>query len=207
MSIPNYEDFLQFEAQRRGWDDRNVARWEEWRKAVGEVESGNSPTRTQGDRVDGIGRGKYQYETLAGSGTNLTAKNRLSAFLDLYGYSLDDLPRDDRVELQSSNPDFSRLSEDVQDLAFLADKSLASETRLNDLVTGNYDPAEAWTDWHWKGDSSSKPTKIRQWNSNAGYNDPSSDYEWSFNRTSNNELKGGKDWLDELFGSVKDFFR
>lgn len=194
--LPAYRDFLEFESQRRGWTPEQADVFDSWRQGVSNVESNDVPTRTQGDSATGIGRGKFQYETSAGSGTNKTAVTRLGTFLKRYGYSVSDLPSADKKELLSSDPDFSKVSSDVQDLLFLADKSEAPETSLNDLVKGNISPADAWADWHWKGDQSKRDTKIDQWARNANYSAP----------VSAKELKGGKDWLDELFGGVKDLF-
>lgn len=203
MPMPNYEDFLQFEAQRRGWDDMGVARFENWRKGVAEVESNSIPTRTQGDEEDGIGRGKYQYENSAGSNTNVTARNRLNDFLPLYGYSITDLPEADRTELLSDDPDFAALSEETQDLLFLADKSMAGETRLNDLADGSYDPRDAWIDWHWKGSADEADAKEAQWNRTSGHEDPTAGYDWSFEElVTGDELSGSPSFISRLFGGL-----
>lgn len=214
-SMPNYEDFLQFEAQRRGWDDQGVANFEGWRNAVGQVESRNIPTRTQGDSAQGIGRGKYQYELKPAakdskaSGANLTAVNRLKAFLPRYGYSIDDLPPADKKELSSSNPDFSKLSENTQDIIFLADKSEASDTRLNDLASGKVSARDAWLDWHWKGDPKERQSQAAKWERNSQYTQPTSAYDWSFNNTTEEFVPVDKEtsWMDQFGSSLRDLFR
>ena len=168
MANIDYQTLLSKEAIRRKWSPREVDVWEQWRDGVGEVESNNIPDRTQGDSPKGIGRGKYQYETTKGSGTNNTAKNRLQSFLKRYGYTLKDLSSQDYKELMKKDPDFSKLSEDTQDMLFLADKAEAPETSLNDLVKGNIGFDDAWINWHWKGNPKDAEAKRRMWNRNVG---------------------------------------
>ena len=164
----NYQKLLQNEAARRGWTPEQVKMFEEWRYKVGQVESNNNPFVKQ--KGGGPGRGKYQYELAAGggSGANKTAIKRFQQYLDQNSLSLDILPAKDRRVLFQKDPDFSRLSPETQDMIFLADKALAKETDLNDLVTGNIKPEEAWAKWHWKGKKQYLPEKLDQWKRNVG---------------------------------------
>lgn len=163
----NYKTLLDKEAEKRNWKPNQIKVFENWRNSVGQIESNNIPTRTQGDSPTGIGRGKYQYETSKGSATNKTAINRLKSFLKKYNFSINDLPESDRKVLSTSDPDFSLLSEDTQDIIFLADKSKAPEAKLNDLVSGIISPVDAWINWHWKGNKKEVNDKREQWHRNV----------------------------------------
>jgi|15BtaG_2_1085339.scaffolds.fasta_scaffold50834_2 hypothetical protein len=193
----NYEDVLGFEASRRGWEPLQVEMFDSWRQGVANVESGDIPTRLQGDHKDGYGRGKYQYEVSRGkgSGANLTAIKRLHSFLSRYELDVSGLPEKDQNILSSADPDFARLSENTQDILFLADKAEARETRLDDLTTGKISPADAWADWHWKGKAASRPAKLKQWERNADMPEI----------VSAGELAGSPDaWYEEVWDEVTD---
>jgi hypothetical protein len=164
--IVDYPTLLAKEAGNRNWNPDQINVFENWRNSVGQIESNNIPTRTQGDSPKGIGRGKYQYETSKGSGTNKTAINRLKSFLKKNNYSIKDLPESDRKVLSKKDPDFSLLSEDTQDIIFLADKTEAPEAILNNLVTGSISPVDAWINWHWKGSPKEVANKRKQWSRN-----------------------------------------
>ena len=164
----NYKTLLEKEAAKRKWTPQEKAIFDAWRNSVGQVESKNIPSRTQGDSPKGIGRGKYQYETSVGSATNKTAKTRLEKFLKRNGYSINDLPAQDRKELSKPDPDFAKLSEDTQDQLFLADKVIAPEVKLDDIVKGKIDFDDAWIRYHWKGGNAKQDDKRQQWQNNVG---------------------------------------
>ena len=130
---------------------------------VGQIESNNIPDRVQGDTSTGIGRGKYQYELSTGSGANKTASNRLFQSLSTLGISLDDIPVRDRQILIGEDPDFSVLSEDVQDLVFLADKFQAGDVDLNAIAKGDIPLKEAWLNTHWRGTEKDRAEKAQMW--------------------------------------------
>lgn len=151
-------------ANNRGWGEEEIARFESWKDAVAEIESNNIPDRKQSS--GGPGRGKYQYELAkGGSGANTTAINR---FKSLVGNNFAGLPKEDIAVLKSKDPDFSMLSEDTQDAIFLADKVKAPNAALNDLVSGQVTLADAWADWHWKGDEKVRPAKIKMFEKRIG---------------------------------------
>lgn len=163
----NYSTLLRNEAEARGWTPEQISTFEQWRNGVGQVESNNIPTRTQGDSSSGIARGKYQYETSKGSGANKSAVIRYKQYLQNQGYSFDDLSATDRAELNKKDPDFSKLSEDVQDQIFLADKAIDKGTKLDSLVKGDISPVDAWISWHWRGDKEKAESKRQQWERNT----------------------------------------
>lgn len=166
MNNLTYNLLLEREASKRGWGEEEVGRFENWRNQVAEIESNNIANRTQGDSDTGIGRGKYQYElgkAGGGSGAAKTAVTRLNTYLDRNNLSLSMLPKEDVAILQSKEPDFSKLSEETQDIIFLADKSMAKDVPLNKLVSGEISPQEAWLDWHWRGSKKERPAKMKMW--------------------------------------------
>lgn len=164
-----YQQALQATANRRGWDADEVKAFDKWRDGVGQVESNNIPTRTQGDKAEGIGRGLYQFETSKGSGAAKTAATRLMNYLPKIGIKFDQIPESDRKVLASDDPDFSLLSADTQHLAFLANHALAPNSRLNDLVSGKVGADEAWADWHWAGSPEERAKKLQMWKNNVQY--------------------------------------
>lgn len=159
--MSNYAELLATVAANRNWGEEEVNRFNEWKEQVAEIESNNIVDRKQ--KKGGPARGKFQYELKKGkgSGANITAVNRLKRML---GNNLSSIPEADRKILESEDPDFSLLSEDTQDSLFLADKVFSPKAPLNDLVQGKIDPATAWAEWHWKGDSKEKPAKIAMFN-------------------------------------------
>ena len=151
-----YLQLLNSIANDRGWGEAERLAFESWKEKVAEIESNNIADRVQ--TSGGPGRGKYQYELEeGGSGANNTAKNRLKA---LIGDDLPGVSEADRAELNKADPDFSKLSEDLQDALFLADKQNDPKTKLDTLVTGQVTEADAWADWHWKGAKEDRPAKI-----------------------------------------------
>ena len=168
MAKTNYKTLLQKEAEKRGWTPEQVNVFEQWRNNISQIESNDNPTISQVG--GGPGRGKYQYEVRAGkgSGSNIGAISRLKKYLKANELTLDSLPAADKKVLNASDPDFSKLSADTQDIIFLADKTLAARTSLNDLVTGKIDQNLAWAKWHWKGSNKDLPAKLEQWDRNVG---------------------------------------
>jgi hypothetical protein len=189
--MPNYQALLEKEAERRQWTPEETSVFEQWRNSVGEIESNNIPSRVQGDDPKGYGRGKYQYEVARGkgSGTNKTALNRLKKFLKRYESDLSMLPKADQRELKKDDPDFARLTEDTQDLLFLADKSEAPESNLNALVQGKIPLDDAWIQWHWKGNPKEVPVKKQMWQNNIATEE----------EVSRGELLGMDSYLRGLF--------
>jgi hypothetical protein len=61
--------------------------------------------------------------------------------------------------MQDKNPDFSKLSEDMQDAIFYADKAMG-KMPVTDLVKGNLSQEDAWADYHWAGNPKERQTKI-----------------------------------------------
>ena len=166
MANVDYKTLLQKEAEKRGWTPEQVNIFEQWRNNVGQMESNNDPSVKQ--KGGGPGRGKYQYELKqGGSGANETAVKRFEQYLKKNNISISALPKEDQLELLTPDPDFSKLSSETQDMIFLADKALAKDAALNDLVTGKIGQDEAWAKWHWKGKEEDVQSKMKQWDRNV----------------------------------------
>lgn len=161
-----YQDALKELSKARGWSPEEAAVFDTWREKVGTVESNNRYDAKQ--MRNGPGRGAYQYElSQGGSGAATTAVNRLRNFLPKIGKDLNELPESDLSVIFSEDPDFSKLSKDTQDLIFLANHAEAKSSKLNDLVRGKVSKAEAWADWHWKGDPKERESKLEQFRRNV----------------------------------------
>lgn len=167
--MASYRELLEKEAERRGWNKTETNVFDTWRQSVARKEGfRGDPALLQ--KGGGPGRGKYQYEIGEGMGAD-TARNHLIQYLKKNNLSLKDLPAKDQEILDPKNkkPDFSKLSEDTQDMAFLADKVIgrlntwdaeqgkflstkeAPSMSLDALVKGNINYKDAWLNWHWKG--------------------------------------------------------
>jgi len=161
-------------ADTRGWNPQDSNNLINFMGKVAEIESNSIVDRKQGDSEDGIGRGKYQFETSKGSGASKTAANRLFRGLPKLGIDVSEIPEADRAELASDDPDFSKLSEDVQDLAFLVDKAEAGGVDLTAIAKGEISPADAWLTTHWKGSEEEAPGKLAMWQERFGNEEPTS---------------------------------
>lgn len=161
---------LQTEAKKRNLTKEEVKRLRKWANNVAEVESEGIANRLQNDSENGIGRGKYQFEIQknvngekVGSGTAKTAANRFFNWEKQNGKL--NIPKKDREELKKDMPDFSKLSENTQDAVFFIHHSLHPQTPLSKIAKGNYDPKEAWINFHWAGDDKKAPAKRNMWDS------------------------------------------
>ena len=162
MSESLFDKVLQTEAEKRNLSKKDLSRLRNWALNVGHIESDNNYTRTQNDDPEGIGRGKYQFENSKGSGTAKTAANRIQNWEKING-SLD-ISKEDRAELSKEDPDFSKLSEDVQDAAFIIHHSLHPGTPLTQIAKGSFPQAEAWVRYHWAGPETDAQSKYDMWN-------------------------------------------
>ena len=161
-------------ASTRGWNPQDANNLIDFMGKVAEIESNGIVDRKQSDSEDGIGRGKYQFETSKGSGASKTAANRLFRGLPKLGIDVNEIPEADRAELASDDPDFSKLSEDVQDLAFLVDKAEAGGVDLTAIAKGEISAADAWLTTHWKGSEEEAPSKLAMWQERFGNEEPTS---------------------------------
>jgi len=153
---------LQTEAKKRNLEKKDLSRLADWANKVGEIESKNIPDSTQNNKEKGIGRGKYQFESTAGSGTAVTARNRFNAWEKENGAL--DIPKSDRQELEKKDPDFSKLSEQTQDILFFIHHSKHPRTPLTKIAKGTVSPKDAWIKYHWAGKSEDILAKETMWN-------------------------------------------
>ena len=130
---------------------------------VAEIESNNRPDRKQ--MSGGPGRGKYQYEMSSeskpGQQGAKTAVNRYIRFLEDNNLTLTE---EDIALKNDPNPDFSQLSEQMQDNIFYADKYYHPDLILDDLGSGDLSQRAAWLDYHWAGAADDRDSKISMWN-------------------------------------------
>lgn len=161
---------LQTESKKRNLKKEDVKRLRTWAENVADLESEGIPDRLQNDSENGIGRGKYQFEVQrdvngkkVGSGTAKTAANRFFNWEEENGKL--NIPKKDREELKKDMPDFSKLSEETQDAVFFIHHSLHPRTPLSEIAKGEYDPKEAWVNFHWAGNPEEAPSKRNMWDS------------------------------------------
>lgn len=159
---------LRVEANMRSLEREDLERLKEWANSVAEIESNNIPDRKQGDSETGIGRGKYQFEIkkevdgkTVGSGSAITAAQRLKNWEEKNGKL--NIPEEDRKELAKDIPDFSKLTEPTQDAIFFIHHSLKENVPLTAIAKGEYDPKEAWLNFHWAGDKEDRLAKSLMW--------------------------------------------
>jgi hypothetical protein len=171
VSLTADEIILQAAAQKRGWtpEQANVLRIH--KDLVGWTEADNIPTRTQDDKPEGIGRGKYQVEM--DSLRREAAKNNpeeYKKYKDLQGSSSVYVQRyqnfkkknnipltEQEIELfKNKDLDFSKVPEELQDAMFYTDKLEKKQFPVNDLVTGKLSHNDAWYKYHYAGKDKSK---------------------------------------------------
>jgi len=159
--VSSLQKVLQVEADKRNLSSNDVLRLMDWADNVAQVESNKIATRTQGDSEQGIGRGKYQFESTKGSGAAKTAATRF--FNWEKQNDVLEIPKEDREELYKEDPDFSKLSEETQDALFIIHHSLHPKTPLTDIAKGKVQQSEAWLKYHWAGNDKDKSSKQQQW--------------------------------------------
>jgi hypothetical protein len=139
---------------------------EKFADIVSRVESNNENVRQEGG---GPGRGFYQYEMQAGSKKPQGAKtalNRYKRFLDQNNLTM---PESYARELKSKNfdpndPDFTKLSRELQTEIFYADKQEDPDFKLTDLASGTLSYQNAWLDHHWKGPDKDREDRTNHYN-------------------------------------------
>jgi hypothetical protein len=142
----------------RNYTDEEIQVLRQHANYVGNAESDNIPNRKQ--LGGGPGRGKYQYEIATenkpGQQGAKTAFNRYINLKNKYGLPL---TKKDIALSKEESPDFSTLSEDMQDAIFYADKAMGNMP-VGDLVKGKLSHEDAWADYHWAGDPVEREEKI-----------------------------------------------
>lgn len=156
-----FDTALKYIAKDRGWTPGQADVLRRYAGQVAAVESNCNPTACQVG--GGPGRGKYQFELAAGgSGANTVARTRMARFTYRHGAYLR-FPLEDDAVLQQDDPDFSRLSEDAQDVIFLANADMHPKFKLDDLVTGKLSFEDAWIRYHWAGPERDEKARRAHW--------------------------------------------
>ena len=143
----------------RNYTDEEIEVLKQHADYVANAESDRIPDRIQ--MGGGPGRGKYQYEIATedkpGQQGAKTAVNRYINLKNKYGIPLTE---EDMLLRQDENPDFSKISEDMQDAIFYADKAMGNMP-VGNLVKGRLSHEDAWADYHWAGDPQEREKKIK----------------------------------------------
>ena len=160
------DEILRTLSQQRGWGPQEIQNFRDYANQVAQVESLGDPAAIQkSSHGPGPGKGKFQFETRAGggSGASTTAATRFGQFVKKAGLPLDIVPEQDRQILASDDPDFSQLSEDLQEAVFFANAAEHPSFKVDDLVTGKMTPEDAWIKYHWAGPEKDEPTRRQHW--------------------------------------------
>lgn len=134
-------------------------------REVAQIESGNKFDAIQRQRSDnqltGPGRGLYQYEVSGnnlggetGSGASKTALTRYKNFYKKYGQEIPEQYQEELKRVNNDNPDFSKLSRELQQEIFYADKE-RGRLPLDELAAGTLSLKDAYVDYHWIGNQQS----------------------------------------------------
>lgn len=133
---------------------------------VAQIESNNRFDAVQRQRdtnqTTGPGRGLFQYEVAEnamggakGSGASKTALTRYKQFYKHYGQEIPQEYAEELKRVNQDNPDFSKLSRELQEEIFYADKE-RGKMPLDELATGQLTLKDAYVDYHWIGNRSSQ---------------------------------------------------
>jgi len=139
---------------------------EKFADIVSKVESNNENVRQKGG---GPGRGFYQYEMQAGSKKPQGAKTALNRYYNFLNQNNLTMPESYARELKSkdfdpNDPDFTKLSRELQTEIFYADKQEDPNFKLADLANGALSYRDAWLKYHWKGPSKDREARIKHYN-------------------------------------------
>lgn len=142
--------------QSRGEQHANIL--EQHSQEVAMVESNNQNIPQKGG---GPGRGIYQYEvsenTLGGVKGSGAAKTALTRYKQFYKNYKQEIPKQYQEELNrinNDNPDFTKLSKELQQEIFYADKERGT-LPLDKLASGELSLKDAYVDYHWIGNQKS----------------------------------------------------
>ncbi len=142
----------------RNYTDEEISVLRRHADYVANAESDNIANRIQ--MGGGPGRGKYQYElSTENKPGQQGAKTAVNRYIKFKKDKKLTLTEEDKQLMQDKNPDFSKLSEDMQDAIFYADKAMG-KMPITDLVKGNLSQEDAWADYHWAGNPKERQTKI-----------------------------------------------
>jgi hypothetical protein len=109
----------------------------------------------------GPGRGVYQYEMFdsGGSGAAKDAIVRYERFYKKYGAEMPQQFANELKNIDKDNPDFTKLSPELQTDIFYADKEQKGGFPLDKLGTPEFTHKDAWLKSHWAGSAKDLPAK------------------------------------------------
>jgi hypothetical protein len=129
------------------------------------IESGNIVDRKQGDKEDGLARGKYQYEPKS-------AKTALNRFKNWYEstrpFKLEGAYEEANRRIAEEDYDFSTLDEDYQDVFNLINHQQNPKTSMADLSSGKISSMDFWINYHATLKGTTRDKRIEEWQSRIG---------------------------------------
>ena len=129
------------------------------------IESGNIADRKQGDREDGLARGKYQYEPES-------AKTALTRYKNWHEktkpFNLDGAYEEAIRRLKEKDYDFSTLDPDYQDVFNLINHQQNPKTSMADLSSGKISSMDFWINYHATLKGTTRDKRIEEWQSRIG---------------------------------------
>ena len=143
----------------RGYTDNEIQTLKTHSDLVSFAESDNISNRVQSG--GGPARGKHQYEMSTPNNSGQTgAKTAVNRYVLFKQQNKLKLTPEDLKLSKDPNPDFSKLSESLQDDIFYADKAMG-KLPVDALVKGKLSQEEAWADYHWAGNLKERDKKIK----------------------------------------------
>ena len=138
---------------------------------VSELESKGKNIAQKGG---GPGRGIYQYELTSdgGSGAAKDALVRYKRFYKQYGVTMPEEFSRELGAIDPKNPDFTKLSPELQTEIFYADKEQKGGFALDKLGTEEFTLEDAWLDSHWAGKAEERDSKKDYYNRTMGFTEP-----------------------------------
>lgn len=139
-----------------------------------EVSELESKGKNVSQKSGGPGRGIYQYELTSdgGSGAAKDALVRYKRFYKQYGVTMPEDYMNELAKIDLKNPDFTKLSPELQTEIFYADKEQKGGFALDKLGTEEFTLEDAWLDSHWAGKAEERDVKKDYYNETMGFSEP-----------------------------------
>ena len=145
-------------------DNRGESVYNSMTEHEAEVRKLESQDRNINQIGGGPGRGFYQYEVIdneygtKGSGASKTALVRYYQLNKKYGIDTSDKHKKELLNIDSKNPDFTKLSSGLQKEIFFADKEMGL-VKWDDVASGKVSLKDAYLDGHFAASEEAKIAK------------------------------------------------
>ena len=139
-----------------------------------EVSALESKGKNIAQKGGGPGRGIFQYELTSdgGSGAAKDALVRYKRFYKRYDATIPEEFSRELAAIDPKNPDFTKLSAELQTEIFYADKEQKGGFPLDKLGTEEFTLQDAWLDSHWAGKADERDSKKDYYNRTVGFSEP-----------------------------------